>query len=91
MALQDYSQLKGFYNDAPITQVTSLEIVTEAGNQRVELLEGLGGDSGAWSAGFASSPLLVVHQQAARVCRVLGARACATCVACCFVVCSLSL
>lgn len=43
MALQDYAQLKGFYNDSPITQVTSLEVVTEAGNQRVELLEGLGG------------------------------------------------
>lgn len=44
MALQDFAQLKAFYNGSPIIQVTSISINTESGNQRVELLgEGLGG------------------------------------------------
>jgi hypothetical protein len=49
MAVQtDYAQLKGFYNGSPITQITSLSLNTEAGNQRVELMgEGLGG----WTTG----------------------------------------
>lgn len=47
----DYAQLKGFYNGSPITQITSLSINTEAGNQRVELMgEGLGG----WTSGVGS-------------------------------------
>jgi hypothetical protein len=45
LALQDYAQLKGFYNGSPITQITSLGIQTESGIIRVELMEGLGGFS----------------------------------------------
>ncbi len=48
--LQDYASLKGFYNGSPITQITSLGIQTEAGVQRMELLEGLGGYTGGSGA-----------------------------------------
>jgi len=44
VALQDYAQLKLFYNSNPLTQCTSLEHVTNSGQQRVDLLEtGLAG------------------------------------------------
>jgi hypothetical protein len=43
-SLQDYAQLKAFYNGSPITQITSIRITTNSGNVRVDLLnEGLGG------------------------------------------------
>ena len=44
MALQDYARLAVFYNDSLLTQITSASLTTNAGNQRVDLLnEGLGG------------------------------------------------
>lgn len=44
MALQDYAQLKAFYNGSPIIQLSSISMQTDAGNQPIELLgEGLGG------------------------------------------------
>lgn len=44
MALQDYAQIKAFYNGSPITQITSCRLTTNSGNVRVDLMnEGLGG------------------------------------------------
>ncbi len=44
MALQDYARLGAFYNGNALTQLTSVSIVTNSGNQRVDLMnEGLGG------------------------------------------------
>lgn len=45
-AQQDYSQLKCFINGNPLIQITSLSKATNAGLQRIDLLnEGLGGFS----------------------------------------------
>lgn len=44
MAVQDYAQLKCFVNGNPLIQVTSVSKTTNAGIQRIDLLnEGLGG------------------------------------------------
>jgi hypothetical protein len=44
VAQQDYARLAVFYNDNLLTQVTSISLTTNSGNQRVDLLnEGLGG------------------------------------------------
>jgi hypothetical protein len=44
MAQQEYARLGVFYNGAWLEQVTSVELTTNSGNQRVDLLnEGLGG------------------------------------------------
>lgn len=44
MALQDYARLAVFVNGSLLSQVTSINHVTEAGNIRIDLLnEGLGG------------------------------------------------
>jgi hypothetical protein len=45
-ALQDYAKLVVFYNGTYLEQITSIEMVTNSGNQRIDLLnEGLGGFS----------------------------------------------
>lgn len=44
MPVQDYAKLAVFYNGNALTQVTSISITTESGQQRVDLLnEGVGG------------------------------------------------
>lgn len=44
MALNDYSQLAATMDGNPLTQVTSISMTTNSGDQRVDLLnEGLGG------------------------------------------------
>lgn len=43
MALQNYAKLGVFYNGNAITQLTSASHVTNSGQQRVDLMEGLGG------------------------------------------------
>jgi hypothetical protein len=44
MALSDYARPTAFYNGSPITQLTSLGMTTNSGQQRVDLLgEGLAG------------------------------------------------
>lgn len=44
MALNDYARLACLYNGNPLTQLTSLNLTTNSGQQRVDLMnEGLGG------------------------------------------------
>ncbi len=44
MALADYARLTVFYDGEPLTQVTSIQMTTTSGQNRVDLLvEGLGG------------------------------------------------
>jgi hypothetical protein len=44
LAQQDYARLAAFLDDNLLTQVTSISLTTNSGNQRVDLLnEGLGG------------------------------------------------